>query len=72
MIRPTPIAMPGRAALAAVAHPAPGDALFFVARGNGTSHFSDNLQDHNRAVNRYQRGQQGGPAPQEAASAPAQ
>ena len=69
---PTPIALPGKDSLLAAMQPARTKALYFVARGNGTSHFSDNLQDHNRAVNRYQRGQQGGPAPQEAASAPAQ
>jgi UPF0755 protein len=68
---PTAIALPGKDALLAAMQPARTKALYFVARGNGTSHFSDNLQDHNRAVNRYQRGQQGGPAPQEAASAPA-
>ncbi|WP_169717503.1 endolytic transglycosylase MltG [Comamonas serinivorans] len=68
---PTPIALPGKDALIAVVQPARTKALYFVARGNGTSHFSDNLQDHNRAVNLYQRGQQSGPLPQEAASAPA-
>lgn len=54
---PTPIAMPGRAALLAAVQPAPGKALYFVARGDGTSHFSESLDEHNRAVNRYQRGQ---------------
>jgi UPF0755 protein len=52
---PTPIAMPGRAALLAAAKPDPTKALYFVARGNGSSQFSDNLNDHNRAVNQYQR-----------------
>lgn len=53
---PTPIAMPGKAALAAAVQPAPTAALYFVAKGDGSSHFSSNLTDHNRAVNRYQRG----------------
>ena len=52
---PTPIALPGLAALAATLHPAASDALYFVARGDGSSAFSTNLDDHNRAVNRYQR-----------------
>jgi UPF0755 protein len=52
---PTPIAMPGKAALLAAVRPDPTKALYFVARGNGTSQFSDNLADHNRAVNQYQR-----------------
>jgi UPF0755 protein len=53
---PTPIAMPGKAALLAAVQPAPSKALYFVARGDGTSQFSNSLQEHNRAVNRYQRG----------------
>lgn len=53
---PTPIAMPGKAALLAAAQPAQRRALYFVARGDGSSAFSDNLADHNRAVNQYQRG----------------
>ncbi len=53
---PTPIAMPGRASLDAALNPAPGADLYFVARGDGSSEFSSNLDDHNRAVNRYQRG----------------
>jgi UPF0755 protein len=52
---PTPIAMPGMASLMAVVKPAPSKALYFVARGDGSSVFSDNLADHNRAVNKYQR-----------------
>ena len=55
---PTPIAMPGRAALLAAVQPAPTRALYFVARGDGTSHFSESLDEHNRAVNRFQRGKQ--------------
>ena len=53
---PTPIAMPGRAALEAAVRPDTTKALYFVARGDGTSEFSDNLAAHNRAVNQYQRG----------------
>jgi UPF0755 protein len=52
---PTPIAMPGKAALLAAVQPAPGKALYFVARGDGTSQFSNSLEEHNSAVNRYQR-----------------
>lgn len=50
---PTPIAMPGRAALQAALHPARSTALYFVARGDGSSQFSDTLDAHNRAVSRY-------------------
>jgi UPF0755 protein len=53
---PTPIAMPGKRSLLAAVNPEPTKALYFVARGDGTSVFSENLADHNRAVNRYQRG----------------
>ncbi|WP_371325503.1 endolytic transglycosylase MltG [Dechloromonas sp. ZY10] len=53
---PTPIAMPGLASLRAALHPASSDALYFVARGDGSSEFSRTLEEHNRAVNRYQRG----------------
>jgi len=52
---PTPIAMPGLASLRAVARPAASRALYFVARGDGSSVFSDSLTDHNRAVNEYQK-----------------
>ena len=52
---PTPIALPGVQSLTAALAPAKSQALYFVARGNGTSKFSDNLPDHNRAVNQYQR-----------------
>ncbi|MBC7502203.1 MAG: endolytic transglycosylase MltG [Herminiimonas sp.] len=52
---PTPIALPGSAALAAALKPARTDALYFVSRKDGTSQFSNNLDDHNRAVNKYQR-----------------
>jgi UPF0755 protein len=54
---PTPIAMPGRNALLAAVSPAPTKALYFVARGDGSSAFSANLDDHNRAVNKFQRKQ---------------
>ncbi len=54
---PTPIAMPGQLSLLAAVQPQATQALYFVARGDGSSHFSDNLNEHNRAVNRYQRGQ---------------
>ncbi|MBC3868647.1 endolytic transglycosylase MltG [Undibacterium oligocarboniphilum] len=52
---PTPIALPGQASLSAALNPAQSDALYFVAKGDGTSHFSDNLDAHNRAVNQFQR-----------------
>jgi UPF0755 protein len=52
---PTPIAMPGMASLQAVVKPTPSKALYFVSRGDGSSVFSENLADHNRAVNKYQR-----------------
>ena len=53
---PTPISLPGMASLRAAVRPQPTKALYFVARGDGSSAFSDNLADHNRAVNQYQRG----------------
>ena len=52
---PTPISLPGLASLAATLNPAPENALYFVARGDGSSHFSNNLADHERAVTKYQR-----------------
>lgn len=54
---PTPIAMPGKSALLAAVQPASTKALYFVARGDGTSQFSVSLEEHNQAVNKYQRGQ---------------
>jgi UPF0755 protein len=52
---PTPIAMPGLASIEAVMRPPASNALYFVARGDGSSVFSRTLEEHNRAVNRYQR-----------------
>ena len=52
---PTPIAMPGLASLQATLHPAPSPVVYFVARGDGSSQFSRTLDEHNQAVNRYQR-----------------
>lgn len=53
---PTPIALPGRASIEAALQPATTSALYFVARGDGTSHFSATLAEHNRAIDKYQRG----------------
>ena len=53
---PTPIALPGQASLDAVVNPPLTQYLYFVARGDGTSEFSANLPDHNRAVARFQLG----------------
>lgn len=50
---PTPIAMPSQASLMAVVQPAETQALYFVARGDGSSEFSTTLTEHNRAVRRY-------------------
>jgi UPF0755 protein len=52
---PTPIALPGLASLRAAVKPDATRALYFVAKGDGSSAFSENLADHNRAVNKYQR-----------------
>ena len=52
---PTPIALPGQASLDAVLHPPPTPYLYFVSRGDGSSEFSANLADHNRAVAKYQK-----------------
>ena len=54
---PTPIAMPGMESLRAAANPAATRALYFVGRGNGSHQFSATLDEHNRAVNKYQRRQ---------------
>jgi UPF0755 protein len=50
---PTPIAMPGAAALQAAAQPEATRAIYFVARGDGTSEFSETLDAHNRAVQKF-------------------
>ena len=54
---PTPIALPSLASLIAAVRPQPTNALYFVARGDGTSEFSESLTEHNRAVTKYQRQQ---------------
>jgi len=51
---PTPIAMPGLASLRSAMRPAKTDAMYYVSRNDGTSHFSRTLEEHNRAVARYQ------------------
>lgn len=51
---PTPIALPGREAIYASLHPDSGSEVYFVAKGDGTHEFSDTLEQHNRAVKRYQ------------------
>jgi UPF0755 protein len=51
---PTPIAMPGAASLRAVSRPAESDFLYFVGKGDGTHQFSRTLEEHNRAVAKYQ------------------
>ena len=52
---PTPIAIPGMESLLAAANPAKSDALYFVAKGDGSSHFSKSLLEHEKAVDQYQR-----------------
>ena len=51
---PTPISLPGRASLDAVLNPADTKALYFVARGDGSSQFSDTLSEHQSAVRKFQ------------------
>lgn len=52
---PTPIAMPGVASLHAALQPAKTDALYYVSRGDGSSYFSRNIAEHNKAVSKFQR-----------------
>ncbi len=70
-LTPTPIAMPGRAALEAATHPAPGDALYFVALGDGSGRhvFSATLAEHNAAVRAYLNRMRRPPLPEEEAAA---
>jgi UPF0755 protein len=53
---PTPIAIPSMESLLAAANPAKSDALYFVAKGDGSSFFSKTLAEHEKAVDQYQRG----------------
>jgi len=62
---PTPIAMPGAAAIQAALHPADGDSLYFVSRGDGSHYFSATLKEHELAVDKFQRGKRGIKLPQE-------
>lgn len=50
---PTPIALPSRDSILSALHPAPGKSLYFVAKGDGSHHFSDSLEEHNEAVVKY-------------------
>jgi UPF0755 protein len=52
---PTPIAMPSKESILAAIHPAKSDAIYFVARGDGSSHFSKTLKEHENAVDQFQR-----------------
>jgi len=54
-LTPTPISLPGLGAIEATLHPAKTNALYFVAKGDGSSYFSSTLTEHNNAVNRYQK-----------------
>ena len=57
---PTPISLPGESSIIASLNPDPGDSLYFVSRGDGTHQFSVSLEEHNAAVNRFQRKQKSG------------
>lgn len=52
---PTPIALAGAESIYASLNPAQSDALYFVARGDGSHYFSSTLEEHNAAVDQYQR-----------------
>ncbi|POA21403.1 endolytic transglycosylase MltG [Pseudomonas sp. FW300-N1A1] len=73
---PTPIAMVGREAIHAALNPVPGSSLYFVARGDGSHVFSDDLDAHNNAVREYQikrrADYRSSPAPDNGAAAPAE
>jgi UPF0755 protein len=56
---PTPIALAGRESIHAALHPAAGSSLYFVAKGDGSHHFSETLTEHNKAVAKYQLGNNG-------------
>jgi UPF0755 protein len=56
---PTPIALAGREAIHAVLHPADGNSLYFVAKGDGSHYFSETLKEHNQAVAKYQLSKRG-------------
>jgi UPF0755 protein len=60
---PTPVAMPGKESLQAVMHPVINGALFFVARGDGSHEFSATLEEHNKAVTKFQLKGKARPAP---------
>jgi UPF0755 protein len=66
---PSPIALPGRVSVLAALHPQPGDELFFVARGDGSHHFSAGLVEHERAVARFQSPRRSARAPEPAGGA---